>query len=150
MALCRRLHSRTEKAGEKAADGFAFKGGTARWQSGLPYSVQIRSTSRDATPPAYRALGAGSPVTQRMTYPSHRRNDQRNVPYWTFDLRATKEMNLGRGLNVQFAVEVFNLLNDGTNRVYNSQREAGRQVNGVNEEEPLFGRRWQLGVKMAF
>jgi hypothetical protein len=125
-------------------------GGVARWQSGLPYSVLLNSLSFDNIPPAYNDLGAGNPAQSRFTYPSNRRNDQRNVPYWTFDLRATKEMNLGRGLNVQFAVEVFNLLNDGTYRVYNSQRESGRQVNGVNEAEPLFGRRWQLGLKMAF
>ena len=55
----------------------------------------------------------------------------------------TKEMNLGRGLNVQVSAEIFNMLNDGTTIV-------GTQINGRNGDIRRFGRRWQLGMKMAF
>ena len=125
-------------------------GGTAQWQSGLPWSVLALRLANDNLPPFYKDFGAGGPADTRWQYPSHQRNDQRNVPFWTLDLKATKELNLGRNLNLQFSAEVFNLLNDGTYRVYNSFNESGRQINGQNEAEPLFGRRWQLGMKMAF
>jgi hypothetical protein len=59
-------------------------------------------------------------------------------------------MNLGRGLNLQISVEVFNLLYDGTYIIFNPATESGRQINGANEATRRFGRQWQLGFKLAF
>jgi outer membrane receptor protein involved in Fe transport len=78
------------------------------------------------------------------------RNDQRNPSYWNVDLKATKELKLGKGMNLQLSAEIFNLFNDATYRVYNSFFERGVQVNGVNEFEQFFGRFWQVGMKLAF
>ena len=125
-------------------------GGNAKWQSGLPWSILTQRLSFDAVPPAYNALGTYSPSRQRTSYPSHLRNDQRNDSYWTFDLKINKEMNLGRGTNLQISAEVFNLFNEGIYQVYNPDLELGFQLNGVNDARRLFGRRWQVGFKLAF
>ena len=50
----------------------------------------------------------------------------------------------------QLAVEVFNVLNDGTYKVYNPDLETGFQINGVDDAQFEFGRRWQLGMRMQF
>ena len=42
------------------------------------------------------------------------------------------------------------MLNDGTYQIYNPLLEAGQQINGENVAVRRFGRRWQLGFKMAF
>jgi hypothetical protein len=124
-------------------------GGAITWQSGLPYSLLNQKLAYDAIPPTLADYGGGS-TRSRQQYVTGRRNDQRNVPYWNVDMKLTKEMNVGRGLNLQFSAEVFNLLNDGTYMVYNPQTETGQQINGRNVSVRRFGRQWQLGVKMAF
>lgn len=124
-------------------------GGTVRWESGLPYSLLERRISFDQSPPQYGSLSSnGSQV--RFLYPTGQRNDQRNASMWTFDMKATKEMNIARGMNLQLSAEVFNLLNDDTLIVYNTGLEIGRQINGVNDSYRRFGRSWQLGMKLAF
>jgi len=125
-------------------------GGTAQWQSGLPWSILAQTFAFDAVPPAYESLGSYTPARPRLQYPTQQRNDQRNDSYWLFDLKATKEMNLGRGTNLQISAEVFNLLNEGVYQIYNPNAEAGFQVNGRNDARRLFGRRWQIGFKLAF
>ena len=77
-------------------------------------------------------------------------NDQRNESYWNIDLRATKELNLPAGLNLMLSVEVFNVLDDATYTIYNKDDEHGVQLNGFNEHFYRFGRRWQLGARLAF
>jgi len=124
-------------------------GGAVTWQSGLPYSLINQKLSFDAVPPTMLSLGGGS-VRVRQVYETSQRNDQRNKSYWNVDMKFTKEMNVGRGLNMQFSAEVFNLLNDGTYMVYNPLFESGQQINGENVAIRRFGRRWQVGVKMAF
>ena len=86
----------------------------------------------------------------RQIYPTGVRNDQRNKSYWNVDVKATKELHFGRKLNVQLSAEVFNALDDGTYQIYNPFFEAGQQINGSNEAQRRFGRRWQLGVKAAY
>jgi hypothetical protein len=86
----------------------------------------------------------------RRTYLTGQRNDQRNESYYNVDAKFTKEMNLGRGLNMQISAEVFNLLNDGTLLIYNPLNQTGQQINGTNVDINRFGRRWQLGFKLAF
>jgi hypothetical protein len=124
-------------------------GGSLIWQSGLPYSVIRQEISFDAIPPAFENLG-GDSFRTRQRYETGRRNDQRNQAYWDVSLKFTKEMNLGRSLNLQISAEVFNLLNDGTYTIYNDWLQGGRRINGRNDAYRRFGRQWQLGLKMAF
>jgi hypothetical protein len=124
-------------------------GGAVTWNSGLPYSLLSQKISFDSVPTAYGGLGSSNSARVRQVYKTHQRNDQRNDSYWNFDLKFTKEMNLGRGLNLQVSAEVFNLLNDGTFIIYNDFF-GGRQINGRNDGYYRFGRRWQIGFKMAF
>jgi hypothetical protein len=125
-------------------------GGAVTWQSGLPYSLLIQKLAFDSIPPQYQTLGAGNPARVRQQYETGQRNDQRNDSYWNFDLKFTKEMNLGRGLNMQISLELFNMLNDGTYLVYDPLFDSGRQINGTNIAVRRFGRQWQVGFKLAF
>jgi hypothetical protein len=125
-------------------------GGAVTWQSGLPYSLLNREISFDAVPPEYQGLGTEGAGRPRTTYKVGQRNTERNVAWWNFDVRVSKEFRLGRGVNGQASIEAFNLLNDGTYQVYNLASETGQQVNGNNEAIRRFGRQWQLGLRLAF
>jgi hypothetical protein len=125
-------------------------GGSVSWQSGLPYSILLRRPAYDAIPPAYETLGSDDSVRTRTTYPTGTRNDQRNESYWDLNAKFTKEFMVGRQVNLQLTAEVFNLLNDGTYMIYDPVSETGEQVNGRNVSLRRFGRRWQLGIKVAF
>jgi hypothetical protein len=125
-------------------------GGNVSWQSGLPYSILTEDVSFNQNIPAYGSLSSAATPRRRQIYPSGQRNDQRNTAYWNVDVKFTKEMNLGRGLNMQFSAEIFNLLNDGTYIIFDPVLESGRQINGVNTATRRFGRQWQLGLKLAF
>ena len=46
--------------------------------------------------------------------------------------------------------EVFNLLDDGTYQIYNPFVERGIQVNGRNEAQRRFGRRFQAGLLIRY
>ncbi len=133
--------------------------GTAMtWQSGLPYSLLQETASKDSFPTlAYPSSGVGFGV---QTRPRQRyvdqdgqnvaRNSARNDSYWNIDLKATKELTLGGKANLQISAEVFNLLDDDTYTIYNTFNEAGQQLNGVNEAYRRFGRRWQIGMRLAY
>lgn len=124
---------------------WGFRLGTAvTWQSGQPYSLLNQDLSFDQVPPPYENVGSGGDSRVRFTYEDNQRNNFRNISYWNVDLKFTKEMNLGRGLNMQLSAEIFNLLNDGTYFI------DGFQVNGNNQAFRNFGRQWQLGMKLAF
>jgi hypothetical protein len=124
-------------------------GGTVTWQTGLPYSLLDAKISTDAIAPVLEDFGTNEPRV-RLQYPTGVRNDQRNIPYWLFDVRAAKEFNLGRGMNLQLAAEIYNLLNEGTYIIYNPAFETGYQVNGQNNAYRLFGRQFQLAAKVSF
>ncbi|HEX6853176.1 MAG TPA: carboxypeptidase regulatory-like domain-containing protein [Candidatus Polarisedimenticolaceae bacterium] len=129
---------------------WGFRLGTSvSWQSGLPYSILTRDFSYTTSPPQYALLG-GSDSPVRQFYPTGQRNDQRNRSYWNFDVKASKEMNLPRGLNLQLSVLVKNLLNDGTYIVFTPGINYGRQINGVNDATQRFGRQFELGMRLAF
>jgi hypothetical protein len=124
--------------------------GTAvTWQSGLPFSIIREGTSDDILPPS-TAVFAAPGARLRQTYPTGVRNDQRNKSYWNVDFKATKELHFGRKLNLQLSAEVFNALDDDTYLIYNPFFESGQRLNGLNEAQRRFGRRWQLGVRAAF
>ena len=122
-------------------------GGVARWQSGLPYSVLEQRLSFDQPITGVSEFNEGA-VRTRFT--TGRRNDQRNVPYWNFDLKATKEFSIGRRANMQLSAQIFNLLNDDTEIIYNNFTDTGQRVNGVNDSFYRFGRQWEIGAKIAF
>jgi hypothetical protein len=125
-------------------------GGAVTWQSGLPFSLITRSLSFDPVPPHIGNLGNVSQAQVRDQYSTGQRNTERNDSYWNVDLKFSKEMNIGRGLNMQISAEVFNLLNDGTYFIFNPRTRTGQQVNGNNIGYFNFGRSWQLGLKLAF
>jgi hypothetical protein len=124
-------------------------GSSVTWQSGLPYSLLWERFSFDTKPPITTAFG-GDGARPRQTYITGVRNDQRNDSFWNIDLKATKELNLAKGMNLQLTAEVFNLLDDGTYQIYNPFVERGIQINGRNEAQRRFGRRWQVGIRIAF
>jgi hypothetical protein len=101
------------------------------------------------TPPQYGDFDReyNSP---RISYPTHQRNDQRNRSYWNVDAKLVKEMNLPKGMNLQMTAEIFNLLNTDTYIVYSDAADAGFQINGQDASQRRFGRRYQLGVRLAF
>jgi hypothetical protein len=124
-------------------------GTAASWQSGLPYSLLAERFSFDTLPPVTDAFGVrGGRVRQR--YLTGVRNDQRNRSYWNIDLKATKEVALGRRVVLQVSAEVFNVLDDDTYVIYNRDLERGLQLNGINEAYRRFGRKWQVGMRLAF
>jgi hypothetical protein len=125
-------------------------GGAISWQSGLPYSIVERRPAWDAVPPHYQSLGAGGSARSRTVYPTGQRNDQRNDSYWNVDVKVSKEFNLANRVNLQVSAEIFNLLNDGTYMIYDPLSQSGAQVNGINGAVRRFGRRWQIGMKLAF
>jgi len=128
--------------------GFRF-GGSASWQSGLPYSLLLRRPGYDAVPPPYLTLTNGT-VRTRTTYPTGVRNDQRNDSYWDLNLKITREFRVARKMNLQLTAEVFNVLNDGTYQIFDPISETGEQINGSNVALRRFGRQWQLGARLAF
>ena len=124
-------------------------GGTVVWQSGLPYSRIRQTLSYDTIPPVLGDFG-GVEGRVRLQYPTGVRNDQRNVSYWDFNLKAAREFRPSRGVSLQTSLEVFNLLNEGTYIIYNAGPGLGAQVNGRNSAYRRFGRRYQLGLKVSF
>jgi outer membrane receptor for ferrienterochelin and colicin len=124
-------------------------GGTAQWESGLPYSILQRRASDSNSMPVYGTF-AQSFTSQRILYVTHQRNDQRNVSAWNFDVKLTKEINLPKGMNLQLTADIFNLLNQDTYNVYNTFTKSGQQINGTNDATRRFGRQYQVGMRLAF
>ncbi len=124
-------------------------GGTAIWQSGLPFSVLSQRFSFASSVPSLQGFGTNG-AQARLSYPTQTRNDARNVPYWDFNVKATRELNLRGGVNLQLSGEIFNLLNDGTYIIYNPALETGFRLNGNNDAFRRFGRRYQVGMRLSF
>ena len=117
-------------------------GGTVTWESGLPYSMLVRQLSADSQPPQYLGFGAPEPRV-RLHYVTHQRNDQRNEPFWTFNVKVQKEMSLRKGRNLSVTAEIFNLLNNDSLRIFN-------QTNDTTSAVRRFGRQFQVGMRLAF
>jgi outer membrane receptor protein involved in Fe transport len=79
----------------------------------------------------------------RLTYPTKRRNDQRNRGYWLFDVNAAREFNLKGGLNLQLRAEIFNLFNKDWLQIFENRDE-------INVQNREFGRSFQLSTRLAF
>ncbi|HEX4826457.1 MAG TPA: carboxypeptidase regulatory-like domain-containing protein [Candidatus Polarisedimenticolaceae bacterium] len=125
-------------------------GGAVQWQSGLPYSILIRRISSTTALPIYLSPFGQQYTRVRIAYPTHHRNDQRNQGYWNFDTKFVKEMNLGKGMNLQLTAEIFNLFGENTYRIYNDFTNSGQQLNGTNDGTRAFGRQYQIGMRLAF
>ncbi len=124
-------------------------GATASWMTGLPYSLLDLGSSIDSAPPPYYGL-VTTEQRPRYRYVNNRRNDQRNPPYWNFNVKLDKEMNFRNGMNVQLSAEIFNLFNDRQYIVYNPFLGYGQQVNGKNEAFRTLGRQYQIAARIAF
>jgi hypothetical protein len=124
-------------------------GGAARWESGLPYSIIVQNASTSESLPAYRGFSQAF-QSQRTTYPTFQRNDQRNGSAWNFDVNITKEISLPKGMNLQLHANIFNLLNEDTYSVYNINTKRGEQVNGTADATRRFGRQYEVGLNLAF
>jgi outer membrane receptor for ferrienterochelin and colicin len=124
-------------------------GSTVQWQTGLPYSILDQTVSLDAAPPQYTGLSAPDART-RIRYPTRQRNDQRYTAFWTFDVRLDKELNLAKGLNMQLALDIYNLFNERVYMVYSPFAGYGAQINGFNQAFVTTGRTFQVGFKMSF
>ncbi len=124
-------------------------GGTANWESGLPYSLLYRSSSASQSLPLYDEFKQ-SFTSVRTRYITRQRNDQRNPSAWLFNVKLVKDFNLPKGMNLQLDVDIFNLLNDDTYSVYNTFLKSGQQINGTNDATRRFGRTYQLGMRLAF
>ena len=124
-------------------------GGTANWESGLPYSLLFRSASSSQSLPIYNDFNQ-SFTSVRTRYLTKQRNDQRNPSAWLLNLKLVKEFNLPKGMNLQLDADVFNVLNDDTYSVYNTTLKSGQQINGTNDATRRFGRTYQLGMRLAF
>jgi len=125
-------------------------GGTAQWESGLPYSLLYRDTAGSVALPPYGRDFGQTYLSQRTRYLTHQRNDQRNPSAWNFDAKIVKEINLPKGMNLQLDAEIFNLLNEDTYSVYNNFTKSGQQINGTNDAQRRFGRTYQVGMRLAF
>ncbi|HEX4824119.1 MAG TPA: hypothetical protein VFV19_07380 [Candidatus Polarisedimenticolaceae bacterium] len=123
-------------------------GGSMQYQSGLPYSLLYRDLSATTGSPRVPILHTFYGV--RTVYPTHQRNDQRNVGAWNFDTKITKELTLAKGMNLQLTGEIFNLLGENTYTIYNSYTKSGQQINGTNDAYRRFGRQYQVGMRLAF
>jgi hypothetical protein len=129
---------------------WGFRLGTAfSWESGLPYSILQQKLAQDSAPPGLIELQPPDPRA-RLRYPTRQRNDMRNSPFWNFDVKLDKEMNLGKGMNLQTAVDIFNLMNDRKYMIYDQFAETGYQLNGVNAGTTRIGRTYQLSMKLSF
>jgi hypothetical protein len=133
-------------------------GGSINWQSGLPYSLLLQDVSFDTSPPVTEVF-SGRARRPRQTYVNSdgtpvgaTRNSERNESFWDLNLKATKEMRLGKGMNLALSAEIFNVLDDDTYQIYNPSPffSRGVQINGTNEAFRRFGRSWQVGAKLAF
>ncbi len=126
-------------------------GMSANWMSGLPYSIVETGSSYDSIPPDYGQAFYGG-TRSRTQYPTGRRNDQRNRPTLSINVKFDKEFNLKSGQNLQLSAEVFNLLNDRYYQVYNPNPGFGygRQTNGTNDAWLTPGRQFQLGMRFSF
>ena len=92
--------------------------------------------------PPGTSLATPEPRVRRV-YTTGRRNDQRNEGYWSFDVHLAKEFSLGGGVELQLAMDVFNLFNDNTLQILG-------QENGFNSQIRRFGRRYQFGLRLSF
>ncbi len=126
--------------GTAAIGGGVHLGGTVTWDSGLPYSVLETAYSAFVVPPQ----NVGAPEDRAgFEFPTGHRNDQRSPSGWNFEVRVAKDWTVARRATLQLSAECFNLMNNGRLRVLDT-------TDGVPNFVRQFGRRWQVGMRLAF
>lgn len=115
-------------------------GGVVRWESGLPFSsVDSAFTTFLVAPQSI-----GSPGNRfGLAFENGSRNASRNPAFWTFDARLAKEWTMGDKVDAQAWVDAFNFLNDDAIAIQD-------MTGGTPNATRRFGRRWQVGMRLAF
>ena len=114
-------------------------GGTVQFESGLPYSTERPRLTGTAFPPGY--LGS-PPEIEGVGFPTGRRNDSRNRPFWPMNARVAREWAF-HSATLGMSADVFNLLDDDTLRILDVTA-------GTPNVVRRYGRRWQVGFRTAF
>ena len=82
-----------------------------------------------------------------LRYSNGRRNTERNDSQWLVDLKLAKAFSVNRRIQMRLSVEVFNLLDDDTLKVYNPDYDLGLEVDGLIWARREFGRRIRRPVR---
>ncbi len=129
-------------SGTTILPGGVRMGGNIRYESGLPFSILESGVQSFVTPPALLTFGTNENRSV-IRYTSSTRNDRRSPPYWTFDARIQKEWNVRRSVVLGVTLDAFNMFNDDTIRIIDV-------TDGTPDTVRRFGRKWQLGLRLAF
>ena len=113
-------------------------GADVSWQSGLPYSILEYRVENPAIP------------RPRLVYVTGTRNDRRSPSYFDVSVKVAKEFNPALGFNLVLSVEIFNLMDDSTEVVYNDVPGYGRILHGTPDATRRAGRSTQLGATLTF
>lgn len=112
-------------------------GANVQWASGIPFSIISTRGDFDST---------GNTNIRRI-YPTHQRNDQRNIGQWKIDGRLEKNFVIGK-VQASAYLSAENLLNADplTIRTYDVSALDGNPLRAINE----FGRRFEIGTTLNF
>jgi hypothetical protein len=127
--------------------GFRF-GGTLRYASGTPYTNYSYTLTPDVLPPGMDGVGVAQ-LRPRLIYVEGR-NSLRADDVLNLDLRVTREMNLGRGVTLQWYVEVFNAFEQRALIVQNVLYDQGRSIDGLLDGRRRNGRSMTTGLRLVF
>ncbi|NJN64117.1 MAG: TonB-dependent receptor [Acidobacteria bacterium] len=134
-------------------------GGVLNYETGLPYSIVEPRTIIDF-PTNLAGVDYLNPATvqyssQRFTYPTDQRNDQRNEPRWNLDLNVQKEFSI-KDVRATVQFNIFNVLNDSSLYVGQVVQSSGFNNQGelITTRTPVavrnFGRQFELLLKANF
>ena len=112
-------------------------GGTVQWASGLPFSLILIDSDED---------DLSNLTGQRISFPTGRKNDQRNSGQWTLNARIEKSFAI-RGALASAFLSGENLTD--SDDVGITSLRSGVRGSGLDGAK-RFGRRWELGVAVEF
>ncbi|HEU5179149.1 MAG TPA: TonB-dependent receptor, partial [Candidatus Polarisedimenticolia bacterium] len=138
-------------------------GGTAIWQSGLPFSAVDYGNSVDDVGYNQTRITYTSVSPQGFGFRQETRNEHRNPASYLFNTRVQKDFVAGKS-NVSAFFEIYNLLNADNLRISELRVLHGRYSPNFLPGEPEhqephkelvigerdFGRRFQLGFQIKF
>ena len=122
-------------------------GTVVRWESGLPYSIKNIIFTQDQT--TSYGVHSAQYGQFRTVFPTHRRNDQRNQGYYSFDVNLQRDFQVGKA-NITAGAEIINLLNDDSLYIASiTNRILGSNFDGEGSYR-RFGRQFQMTAKINF